>query len=513
MHDSDIISTGSMDLSEFMQLKRQIAMAKASPSPEQLMKAMPALEQFYKGAEVGDLSGGVGLGGAFTGAFTPLMTQQIDAQWTSETFEDDDLVLQKILATKNVDGPLYFVTTMDQVGDDGVPAAFAEGGVTEEEVANFRRQAAEIKFMGVQRSVTDVAGVTEIITNRPMVSKSALEQETGLGIQSLAWKYERALVDGDSSMSPYEFDGIKKQIRANGNVTNADGGKLMLSDFIRQVFSLRGDPTYAKISHILADPTLVGCLVALYHEASNRTNVANLGGNVTLIMNAGQLAIVGPTGKPIPILPMPLIKHKTTPRVNDSGVAIASGKAPTVVAGGDITITSPAAPTPTDTNFKAADAGDYYFKVVAVGDKGSAAALTKGPITLSAGDRFYFDIDDADAPTSGDYSVRYYEVYRSAKDGSADTCEFVGRFARNILGTGLDSTGFYEENRTMTGTSPVIAIDARQESIFVAELLPPIRRALAELGTKKPFMVMRFSRPHVRARRKHYLWDNVSLTL
>jgi hypothetical protein len=490
---------GTISFEEFQAIRAAVAMAKASPTQQQLLKALPQLEPLYK-ADVSNILQGQ----EFTDAFTPLVTQAIDTQWTSETFQDKDLVLQKLLKEKAVGSPLYEVATVTQFGDDGIPAAFAEGGTTEQEESEINRKIARIKYLGVQRSITDVAAVTDIL-GRGQVSKSGLDFQTSAAVQSLSRKYERSLFDGDTAMSPLEFDGIRKQIVAGGNVVDADGGKLQLADFVSGIFELADDPYYGHVDTILMPTTLIGNLLGLFSQSSARLQTMDLGPGTMLTFNAGRLSIVGPTGEAIPLMPTPMIRHAQTPK------ATASGKAPTVVAGGDITLTSPNAGG--DTNFKAADLGDYYYKIVAVGDKGSAAPITKGPVTVASGDRVFIDIEDSDAPTSGDYSVRFYEVYRSAKDGDASTCKYIGRFARNLLGTGGDSTGFYDENRSIPGTSDVYALETNPDSLYVANLLPVIRRPLAEVATSKPFMTMLFKAPHVRAPRKHKVWTNVSLTL
>jgi hypothetical protein len=462
----------------------------------QLVKSALTRQGLIK-ADVANIQHGVD----FSGAFTPLVAQSLDPLWTSETFDDEDLVLTRVLEEVDVQSPLHEVVTVQSYGDEqGIEGFFAEGGSPEQEESTLARKTAQVKYIAVRRSITDAAAMTGIIGNG-MVSKRGLETQRELGMQSLKGRYETALFQADSTMSPLHFDGIRRQILSYSpasNITDLRGAKISIQDLVKKLFALADAPNYAKIDNLIVPSTLLGELIVMAQSHGRFNPMQLTGGERYLVFNAGALFLAGPRGKLIPIKAAPKMSLPLDPPT------VAAGKAPALV-GGNFTVAAESAGSP---QFEAAEYGDYYFKLVGVGDKGAAAPYTSAAITVGAGQRVKFTIDDAALPASGDNSLRYYTVYRSPKDGAAADAIYMSRFARNALG-GSDETLGYDENGDLPGTADVYALTTERRAIYVAKLLGTIQRPLAETETAKPFLIMRFCSPHVKHTRKQAIWKNV----
>lgn len=471
----------------------------------ELRKALAQGEALWK-AQVGAIQHGV----PFTGEFAPLVAQSIDKTWTSETFDDSDLVLMNRLKEVDVMSPLHEVVTVREYGQEQVlEGFFAEGGVTEQEVSDLARKIAEVKYLGVQRSLTDVGAMTGIIGGG-MVSRKGLEHETKMGIQSLKGRYETALFHADSNLSALHFDGLNTQIRADApadNVRDLRGAPIQIEDFINQIYGAYDEPNYAKVDLILVPGSILGAMIT---EATShaRHDPMRLGGDRRLIYNAGGLAIVGPNGQMIEIKAAPKMNQRRAPfwDAATGGVTDATSAPPVLGVGGAV----PVAGADPSSQFVAADAGAYQYVIMAVGDRGARQIASIGPVNVSAGDIVTWTLDDDSAPLAGIGGLRYYVVYRSPVGGAVGTESFMWRYTRGAVGV---DTVFVDDNAHLPSTSTLLALTTKPESIYIAKLLGTIRRPLAETATSKPFKIMKFCSPHVTHPRKQLLWDNAALTI
>jgi hypothetical protein len=470
----------------------------------ELRKALAQGEALWK-AQVGQIQHGV----PFAGEFAPLVAQSIDKTWTSETFDDADLVLTNRLQEVDVMSPLHEVVTVREYGQEQViESFFPEGGVTEQEVADLARKIAEVRYIGVQRSLTDVGAMTGIIGGG-MVSRKGLEHETKMGIMSLKGRYETALFHADSTLSPLHFDGLNTQIRAESpaeNVTDLRGQAIQIEDFINEIYAAYDEPNYAKVDCILVPGSILGAMIT---EATShgRHDQMQFRGDKRLIYNAGGLSIVGPNGQLIDIKAAPKMNQRRLPFwPSATGGVTDANSAPPVLGGGGLVPV--VAPDPSS-QFTAADAGAYQYVVMAVGDRGARQLAPVGPVNIGAGDIVTFTADDDAAPGAGVGSLRYYVVYRSPVGGAVGSETFMWRFPRNPAG----DTTFVDSNAWIPSTSTLLALTSKPESMYVAKLLGTIRRPLAETSTSKPFKIMKFCSPHVVHPRKQLLWDNAALTL
>jgi hypothetical protein len=470
----------------------------------ELKKALVQGEAMWK-AQVGQIQHGV----PFAGEFAPLVAQSIDKTWTSETFDDTDLVLTNLIQEVDVMSPLHEVVTVREYGQEPViEGFFAEGGVTEQEIADLARKIAEVKYIGVQRSLTDVGAMTGIIGGG-MVSRKGLEHETKMGIMSLKGRYETALFHADSDLSPLHFDGLYKQISDQSpaeNIQDLRGQPIGIEDFINEVYGAFDEPNYAKVDCILVPGSVLGAMIT---EATShgRHDQMQFRGDKRLIYNAGGLSIVGPSGQLIDVKAAPKMNQRRLPwyPAAAGGVTNAANAPPVLGGGGAVPVVGPDA----SSVFTAADAGAYQYVLLAVGDRGARQLASIGPVNVGAGDIVTWTLDDDAAGTEGIGSLRYYVVYRSPVGGAVGTETFMWRFPRGVAA----DTVFVDTNAWLPSTSSLFALTTKPESMYVAKLLGTIRRPLAETATSKPFMIMKFASLHVTHPRKQLMWRNAALSI
>lgn len=470
----------------------------------ELRKALMAGEAIWK-AQVGQIQHGV----PFAGEFAPLVAQSIDKTWTSETFDDSDLVLVNRLQEIDVMSPLHEVVTVREYGEEAViESFFPEGGVTEQEVSDLARKIAEVKYIGVQRSLTDVGAMTGIIGGG-MVSRKGLEHETKMGIMSLKGRYETALFHADSNLSALHFDGLQRQILDEApasNIQDLRGQPIAIEDFINQVYGAADEPNYAKVDCILVPGSVLGAMITEATSHGRHDQMQFRAGDRRLIYNAGGLSIVSPNGTLIDVKAAPKMNMRRLPHFDaTAGGVTNSVNAPTLGGGGAVPVVSADA----SSMFGAADAGAYQYILLMVGDRGARQIPSIGPVNVGAGDIVTFTVDDDANSLAGIGSLRYYVVYRSPVGGAIDSETFMWRFARNPVA----DTIFVDTNTWLPSTSSLYALTTKPESIYIAKLLGTIRRPLAETSTSKPFKIMKFCSPHITHPRKQLIWTNAALTL
>jgi hypothetical protein len=161
--------------------------------------------------------------------------------------------------------------------------------------------------------------------------------------------------------------------------------------------------------------------------------------------------------------------------------------------------TAPTTPVDALSQFGAADAGDYFFKVVAVNRFGKSAPLTiTGPVTVAAGDKVTFGVTEgAVAPTA-------YEVYRTRKSGAVGTAKLMFTTARTGAATTIN-----DFNADLPGTSKAFLIQQNVEFFAFKQLAPFVKIPLATIDTSIRWMQLLYGAPTVYAPGKAVIFKNV----
>jgi len=126
-----------------------------------------------------------------------------------------------------------------------------EGDLPESDDSTYERKFSVVKYLGTVRKVTHVMSLV-----RP-AHGNVIAQETVNGTMHLLRTVERALFEGDSSLSALQFDGYKKLITTNSPATNIidlRGQPLSEDALIDASLTIHDAPNYGTPTHLLSQP-------------------------------------------------------------------------------------------------------------------------------------------------------------------------------------------------------------------------------------------------------------------
>lgn len=415
------------------------------------------------------------------GNLAPLVPQSIEGMLSSTTFEETDIVIFPRMPKTMAGQTVHEYPVVTSRGKRTSPFV-AEGSPGVNNSSAYKRGSVQIKFLLEKREVTDVATMTGLIGVNPQ----ALANETEQGKMSLLEKAEIALLHADSAVDPLAFDGLIKQVKAGGNVTDLAGATATL-DLLEWVLGEVGaSPYYGHPDTCYVEPRV-------YRDLSRQQNAGNRnpsdGGGRT--NGTDDLKIVGPRGK-IPVVAAPFLHVADAPDASASSAG------------------APVMPTlaqqPTDngsgtSKWVTGDAGNYFYKLVANGgETGYSAPVTSNVIAAVADSKIKMTV------TSTPSDVVFYSLYRSDKDADAATATFVGNFAANPGGT----TTITDLNDNRTKTSCILFVQHKPEVMEFARLLDFIRRPIPSLRLTQAFALLLFGSPIVKVPSKCWLIVNVA---
>ncbi len=449
-----------------------------------------------KAAEVGYQTPASPTGGA---SLSPLVPQSIEGALATATHTMKEIILWKALSKQAAIQTVHEYVVTQEHGQDLDPF-IGEGGGGTTTTGKHDRRFVKIRYMAERRELTDVANMVGILGSNP----TALAQETENGTLSLMRKVEHQLFHGNESLRPdLGFDGILKQIEGAGNVTDKGGGRLTIEDLNQAVGGLGGPPRFGYPDTIYADSQLHSDLIqqAVAFGRHDQTRVE--GSKITFGNN--RLCIMSPYGE-VPIVCAPFLFAAYDMPASGFGDpqpakpvfdAAFNAGAPEVAADGA-------------SKFEAADAGDYIYAVIAVGEKGYSDPLVipaqPGDITLGAGDRVAIELDDL-AAQGGSNPIRYYRVYRTAKNGAVGTFKLLDEIAVNTDGTSGGTRYVDLNNKVYNGRNCAIVSHDPSKMAFI-KLLDFVRRPLHSLVTTMPFLLMLFGSPVIKTPSQMWVFRN-----
>ena len=470
-------------------------------------------------ASVGYPGSGVNRDVGFSGDIAPLVPQSIQNTLDSATFTMDHIVFWKNIPKVPVNSTLHESNVIKEHGAMQMDPFIAEGAGGTVSEASYERKIVKIKYLAEKIELSDVATMVGITG----VDKSALAQRTLDGTQALLGKLERNLFHADSTMNDLHFDGLYKQltsttytagvraVSASQNYVNNEGAATSPQQLQDIMGALLGGPNYSYPNMIMCEPRVYQSLVNIATSFGRHDQMQNPAGR-GITFGARDLSISGPNG-PVKVVPCPFLQYPEFPNAAAQGAAFTAPVAATLAAAADAA-----------SLFKAADAGFYKYKVVAVSKTGVAAPTTSAAIEVASGEKVTLTLDDGgsggsnlqDSAGTSDTGVKYYRVYRSAlaaTSGAVDTetCKFIGQWPANS--DGATDTLVIDNNRKKPGSSEVYVMQMDPSVMYWAQLLDFTRRPLAQVNTTIPFLLMMFGSLHVKVPSKCWVVDNVGFNL
>lgn len=420
------------------------------------------------------------------GSLSPLIPQSLENVLASATYSMEAVQLWRNIPKTQVGQTVHEYNVIKEHGLDLSPF-MAEGGVPAANKSEYERKFVKIKYMAELREITDVAS-----TINPLVgpNPTALAEETERGTLRLMQKLERELWHGDEDANALGFDGIIKQISDNSDSVTDRAGQAASPKFLQELLSeVFAAPRYGAPDTIYVEPRIHGDLIKQTNDLGRFNTITQSDGSFTF--GAGDLKIMGPYG-PIAVKAAPFLFN--------------SWEAPSAAAGSLGTPSIAAAAADPAAGEGAVPAGDYFYKIVAVSNTlgYSAPATIAQKITVAEGKK----VEVSCTPNGALSNVDFFRVYRSDKDGAADTCKLIGQVASNA---GL-TVKFQDTNAKIPGTSDIVMVKHSPDVMRFARLLDFMRRPLAEVKTTRPFLLMLFGAPIVAVPSKCHVIKNVGLT-
>lgn len=432
------------------------------------------LEALTKAMEAGS---GVDAG-VFTGgrALTP---ESLDTTLVNVLHSTDEARFFQRLKKVPVKSVVHQWDYRDEVGEDGA-GWVAEGGTSEETDQNIERRYVTAKYLQTLRKVTLQAASSNMIEDAIAIEKEA-------GALWIVRNTESALFNGNDSNMPYIINGLNQQIPA-ANVLDMRGKDAQSVDFenfmnegARQIRDYYGVPTSMFTSTMVMQDV----------QALLRDRIRFGTGNVT----GGAVFKTYPTpfGE-FDLIDDVFIKEGIAPAANTfTGIP------------GQPTIGSTSTPADAASEFTAADAGQYVYKVAPINAKGEGPASAEEIVTgVIAGDKVVLPVTKGSGadPTA-------YKVYRSILAGVTGA---VVKYAFTVPYT-ASPMDVEDYNSYLPGTSSVylLNLNTAYNAIEWVQFLPMMKFDLYPTNAAVyPFLMLLFGSLAVKKPNHHVRVKNIS---
>lgn len=449
-----------------------------------------------------------------TGGMAPLLMQSIQATLDDASFGIKHIVLwgllKKTIVSKSTN---HEATRINAKGSSQVDFFINDGGIGTLSEAEFERLVVAMKYFAEYVEVPDTAAVLQGLGPDPTV----LATRQRLAIVHMLGKLERYLVEGDTAASELQFDGLRAQIRrgAPKNYHDLEGELPSAAVMEEAVGFVQSEEAYGVLTHCLTSPRVRRLLSTL--EIAFGRNPKDKGGSA-------QASYIGGPGKlfltsdydDIEILGMPHISWDDKINV----AALGGSGAPSGISlnGGFPTVNAPDAAASTangGARWRTKDLGEYWYKFVPVGDHGTGAPITVGPVNITTAGQsvsFSFNDDSKSYAKDTDGMLRYYRVWRTEKDPDDETditqYGYIGQFARGgSSGTPAD-TVWVDQNFRRPFCRPILLLELTEECMYWCQLMDMVRRPLGQTKTSIPFLLYMMGTPFVKLPTHCYIIDN-----
>lgn len=432
------------------------------------------------------------------GPLSPLLPQSIDPVLTSLAISQDELMMWKMLPKDTATQTLHEYRRRVRHGSLVQDHNVGEGSAGNNSSSTYDMKSVQIKFWSVRREITDVAaGLTGIAP-----ASNLLTEHTNEAAFDLLRSVEMDTLFGDTNLISTKCDGVLKQIVANGKTEDLAGAQITL-DRISLTLRKLAQPTSARggvhPTHILTTHAIWNDLERQERKSGARFDKTTA--EPKFYFGAEAINVLGPKGN-IPIIAVPFLDDQAIIGLPSGDALDPNATAPAtpgVVGGG----TGVAAAGGAGSKFLAADAGSYYYKVVAHNADGFSAPYTSGAIAVAAGDvvTFKFDIPGSKLPT-------YYRIYRSPKNGAAADATYLYSAKYDAVTIGGFSS-FTDKNEVRANTGRVLFWTNDKDHVCFYRLLPMARIPLAKIQLTTPFSVFMSGAPVIKLPEKFYMMTNV----
>lgn len=369
----------------------------------------------------------------------------------------------------------------------------SEGGTGYNSRGNYSRRVVTVRMEAQRGEISDVGMLVRAATPTGFADKGAYETVRQARLITLSKIRERNIWSGSNGANSQSYDGFEAAIAGqaftagrvsygagSGRTANFDGA-LISAKALAAYCNQKATPTQgvsSRIKKIYVHPR-AWLQLQIEGQANTRYDGSMADQNRAVRFFGGKVQIMGcfyaPMG--VEVVPTPYISHgdyQRNPNSTATGDTIGTFTAAGTAAANAASL------------FNANDAGDYIYRITAIGENGESAPVETSAVTVAAGD----EVTIACTETNGG-TINYYSVERSEKNGAVGTTQWIGDFPKNTVG-GAGVTHIIDDNLTRPYTSPVVFLTEDKGDYQWEQLLPAYVKPLAITGTTLPFLVLDF---------------------
>jgi len=410
------------------------------------------------------------------GSAAPLFKQEIVDQLFMQV-ETDKLV--KFFPTIYKNSQPTQNTVVEYTKQTGIGSEFAdifqnEGSAGQNIDSEFARAYERMRWISEKRNVTLQA---QMVSNPVggignMVQKAMNDAST-----HVSTRLEHAMFYGDTSINSNSIDGLKSIIRQNDEswqTLDRRNQPLRLSD-IGEMQENVVDNVFGRLPTKLwvSSATSVG----ISNEHGDRVKSIQMPGQMPPNM-AGQT--VQSVLTQLGAVEMDWSYYLSPSRKKLTHAAATHATAPAVPTINSATATGDAA-----SKFVTADAGDYVYKVVAIGNAdalGASIPVASGATTIAAAEKVTITIDAAD-----NTNVTFYNIYRTTLGGTV--WYLIGQVK---CAGGVSDTTFVDYNEEIPGTSDAYLYQDSEEVLRWRQMMPYTMIKLPAIDLLQPYAFAMF---------------------
>lgn len=442
-----------------------------------------ALEAGY-GSDVAQLNGG--------GA---LRIQSLEKTMLTTIQENQHFVLFNELAKSNATATVDEWTEQNDVGGFLGGSTNTETGAISQSTGNYERRVGLVKYLMTRREVSFVQTLQNTIADSEAV-------EARNGALQLLTDAEFLCFEGDSSVVPTEYDGIRAQMQSlnsSDHIIDAAGGPLNSIELIDKAastiagFGNFGRPTHLFCSQLVQSDFNTNLDPAFRVSLSGQSQETQLGAPVKGISTSWG---------DIKNCPDVFVRDERQQQVFETvHAAIAAANIGFKPQG----VAVAAAAGSASNKFAADHAGNYYYAVAGINAAGQSQAVVSAQVSVAAGEKVTITIDGSASDTETGYVI-----YRGRKNGTSALSDL--REMKRIPKTAGGTTVYVDENADVPGgaTAYVLNMTPGQMAITWRQLLPMTKFPLyPTVSAVVPWAQLLFGYLRIGKRRHHTVIKNI----
>lgn len=444
---------------------------------EALQKAL-AISQNYGTTAPGSLAGG-----------SALAVEDLDRTLKLVTHGLEHLKLWKDIIKEKVPQTVHEYNVQNSYGQEVSPF-FAMGGTPQSTDANYDREVIQVKYLGTQGQVQHNLTLIQA-AHGPVIAREVKNKT----IELLA-RNERSMFDADSAINALEYDGILKQVRtkeaqsqykstafAGYDSAGADESVILdirgqFDDVVAERMALKNVNSFGMAMDCYLGTDIHSKFSRDFYNKQRTLPGETLTSGNRVKEHTGTLDY---RFKP---------SLFNRPRKSPLAAAVSAGAAPTLA--------NMLSPADAASEFVAADAGTYGYKVSLVFADGETLPSSEISGAVAAGDKVTIEISWSGSPL-------YANVFRSGKDAAGSAWEFIGRIALGSSGAAHN----VDYNNQLPGSARAFLLMHDSDALCWKQLGSMIKYDLAVTDTSYKWLQLMYGTPLVAAGRKHTIAENL----